>query len=1085
MKAAALHLWGLAAARAAAGMLLAAAWVPAAAGAAAPAATAASAASAATATIPLRHELLDDFRHPARWQATASDQVHAALRTDPRDASLCLDYDFAGHSGFAVMRRVLPMAWPAHFELQLRLKGAGATNDVQIKLVDASGDNVWWVNRPNLALPAALTPMKFKQRHFSFAWGPGTDRTLKTTQFIEFVVAAGRDGGRGSLCVAQLTLAERAPDLQPWPEPVLRQAPGLLELDFGLVREFNGLALRWPAAVRRVDYEVLASDDGRHWRSLRRVDGSDGGLDALYLPESEARHLRVQVNAPSRAQSGAQPGAHAAAPSPAQAGAHSGSQARAQAPARGRGPLPLPTLELRNAQQWPDFNAVLAELAQDAPRGALPRAFLGQQNYWALVGVDGGGARSALLSEDGAIEIGRGGFSVEPALQLDDGRTLSWADVQVTQTLRDGYLPLPAVHWRHADFSLDIEAAADGTPEAPQALARYTVTNLSERPRDFVLLLALRPWQVNPPQQFLATPGGASPVRELQWQDDVLAVNGRRMLRPSEAPQSVQALPFDGGLGLDALQAGAALGELKDAQQAASALLRFAFTLRAGEKRTLGWAAPLGTQAAPDEVDAATLDLRYARAAEAWRERLNRVTLGLPATAQAIADTLRSALAQILISRDGPALKPGTRSYARSWVRDGAMMAAGLLRLGEADAARDFVDWFAGFVFASGKVPCCVDARGADPVAENDSHGQYLYAVAEVWRHTHDNAFLARHWPTVQKVLTYQEGLRLSERGPRNHEPERAHLFGLLPPSISHEGYSDKPAYAYWDDFWALRGYKDAVAIALVLGHDATALQWAAWAEEFERELGASITAAAAHHGLEFIPGAADRGDFDATSTTIALNPVQANLPPALLHATFERYWQQAQARAEGRLAWKDYTPYELRNVGALARLGQGRRAHALLDFFMRDRRPQGWKQWAEVVRPGYRERGFIGDLPHAWVASDYIRSALDLFAYEREADASVVIGAGWQADWLASGLALRGLSTAYGVLSYRLDRVAGGWRFALLRALPGARGGLRLRWPEGAARPRAMQGGRTLSWNADGELLLPATPLTLDLIAE
>ena len=31
-------------------------------------------------------------------------------------------------------------------------------------------------------------------------------------------------------------------------------------------------------------------------------------------------------------------------------------------------------------------------------------------------------------------------------------------------------------------------------------------------------MLALRPWQVNPPQQFLSTQGGVSPVRRLRWQ---------------------------------------------------------------------------------------------------------------------------------------------------------------------------------------------------------------------------------------------------------------------------------------------------------------------------------------------------------------------------------------------------------------------------------------------------------------------------------------------------------------------------------------------------------------------------------------
>ena len=39
-------------------------------------------------------------------------------------------------------------------------------------------------------------------------------------------------------------------------------------------------------------------------------------------------------------------------------------------------------------------------------------------------------------------------------------------------------------------------------------------------------------------------------------------------------------------------------------------------------------------------------------------------------------------------------------------------------------------------------------------------------------------------------------------------------FYGLLPQSISHEGYSAKPMHSYWDDFFALRGFKDAAFIA-------------------------------------------------------------------------------------------------------------------------------------------------------------------------------------------------------------------------------------------------------------------------------
>jgi hypothetical protein len=439
----------------------------------------------------------------------------------------------------------------------------------------------------------------------------------------------------------------------------------------------------------------------------------------------------------------------------------------------------------------------------------------------------------------------------------------------------------------------------------------------------------------------------------------------------------------------------------------------------------------------------------------------------------------------MLMSRDGPALQPGTRSYARSWVRDGAMMVAGLLRLGEVDAAREFTDWFAGHIFASGKVPCCVDQRGADPVVENDSQGQYLYAVAEVLRHTGDNAWAAKHWPTVQRVVGWMEALRQSERTAANREPDRAHLFGLMPPSISHEGYSDKAAYSYWDDFWALRGYKDAVQLAQRLGHGEQAAQWAAWRDSFEGELAASIEATAQRWQITHIAGAADRGDFDATSTTMALNPAQAALPRARLEATFERYWQEMSARGEGRRPYKDYTPYELRNVGALAQLGWPGRAHTMLDFFFKDQRPQGWNQWAEVVLPDAREPRFLGDMPHAWVSSDYIRSVLDLFVLEQEREGALLLGAGLRSDWLQQGdVVLRGLSTPHGPLDWSLVRNPQGWRLALPSALRDLPGGVTLAWPEGLALPRALHEGQGLAWQGR-QLRLPVPPFNVELLRE
>jgi hypothetical protein len=74
-------------------------------------------------------------------------------------------------------------------------------------------------------------------------------------------------------------------------------------------------------------------------------------------------------------------------------------------------------------------NAFVRALAKDARRGCYPRAFLDEQSYWTIVGTDADSEES-LLSEDGALEVRKGGFSIEPFIRIRDA-TLTWADVDL------------------------------------------------------------------------------------------------------------------------------------------------------------------------------------------------------------------------------------------------------------------------------------------------------------------------------------------------------------------------------------------------------------------------------------------------------------------------------------------------------------------------------------------------------------------------------------------------------------------------------------------------------------------------------
>ena len=315
------------------------------------------------------------------------------------------------------------------------------------------------------------------------------------------------------------------------------------------------------------------------------------------------------------------------------------------------------------------------------------------------------------------------------------------------------------------------------------------------------------------------------------------------------------------------------------------------------------------------------------------------------------------------------------------------------------------------------------------------------------------------------------EKLRLSERTEANRALNPA-FYGMMPASISHEGYSAKPMHSYWDNFWALRGYKDAVEVAQWLGKAEDAKRFAVSRDQFREDLQDSLQAAAKLHGIDFLPGSAELGDFDATSTTIALAPggEQGRLPKDLLDNTFERYWREFEQRRDGKREWKDYTPYEWRNVAAFVRLGWRERAWEAVQFFFKDRVPQPWNQWAEVVSRTPRKPFFVGDLPHAWVASDFVRSALDMFAYTREIDDSIVLAAGIPADWLeGKGIAIRDLRTPNGKLGYSLRRTGGKLALRVERGIEvaGGRPGVAValclgaRQGHGQRQARAMEGRR------------------------
>jgi len=140
--------------------------------------------------------LLDAFESVKDWRATPSDGVSLQVSTDSgfRGRAMRLDFDFHGRGGYAVVHRTFNFTVPANYEFSFRIRGDAPANTLEFKLIDPSGDNVWWSNQPAFEFPRAWTEVVRKKRQIMFAWGPKGGGELARVAAIEFSITAGTGG---------------------------------------------------------------------------------------------------------------------------------------------------------------------------------------------------------------------------------------------------------------------------------------------------------------------------------------------------------------------------------------------------------------------------------------------------------------------------------------------------------------------------------------------------------------------------------------------------------------------------------------------------------------------------------------------------------------------------------------------------------------------------------------------------------------------------------------------------------------------------------------------------------------------------
>jgi len=657
------------------------------------------------------------------------------------------------------------------------------------------------------------------------------------------------------------------------------------------------------------------------------------------------------------------------------------------------------------------------------------------------------------------VELEKGKFSVEPIL-ISKGKLYNWHNVAVSQTMGNDPNPenftfLPGVDWKMDHLKLSTEITSNGEANVNSNLyIKYTLINTSDEEQNVDFLLLIRPFQVNPYYQNLNLEGGVGKIENIKALNDQSVLVDNKTIYTSLPFQQFSAFTLKDGNVVQLLKNNHFNNKanVTDTQKLATGVMQYSLTLQAQETKVFYLKSPFhNTISTLNDITNAAMQKDFNQGVEYWKTRTNHIKFNLPASADKIIDTYKSQLVYILINRDKAGIQPGSRSYERSWIRDGSLTSSALMKSGIVPEIKDYIDWYSGFLYEDGKVPCVVDKRGPDPVPENDSHGQFIYAIKEYYNFTKNVNFLKEKNEKVLKAVSYIEkliALRSTDHYKNGNDSIRAQ-YGLVPESISHEGYSAKPMHSYWDDFFTIKGLKDAVEIQKLLGNKEEEIRIAKLRDTFTVNLYNSINLAMKNHNIDYIPGCAELGDFDATSTTVALTPVNefANLPQPQIYNTFEKYYDYFVKRKNNTIDWVNYTPYENRVIGSFIMLNEPEKAHELIEFFLNDLKPKAWNHWSEVVWKDERFPGYVGDMPHTWVGSDFVNAIRSMFVYENEMDESLVLAAALYQDWIDNpkGMSVENLPTYYGEVSYSIKKDGNKYTFDITGDLKLPKNGLKI----------------------------------------
>ncbi|MDO9547567.1 MAG: hypothetical protein Q7J65_01205, partial [Candidatus Marinimicrobia bacterium] len=481
----------------------------------------------------------DSFEDISIWNMIHSEDVEITLTTEQdveNRTLLRLDYNFKSGAGYCGIGRKAIIDYPENYRFRFGLQGTGSSNNLEFKLIDETGENVWWKIVRNLSLPAERKEFVARKREIEFAWGPIHDHTLWRSTEIQLIISSA-EGGSGTLWIDNLVLES----YQTLPinkiQPIVKlngkeennhgffdqkrescrkkmfSRSEKVEIDLCGNVELGGMVIYWdPVCVDGI-YQLRFSENGENWTPTLSDGIDQTGVSWIRLTDMDTRYIQLELKKP-----------------------------------RVSARMGIQEIEYIAPEKAADMNSWLKNRVERAKYGDYPRYMFNQASYWTVIGnVDDD--REVLMNTDGQVETGNRGFLLEPVVIMNS-KIVTWADVVTEQTLEGQYLPIPTVIWHHPEFMMEETALISGNPGESQLFIRYVFTPQKVSTSKCQMAVVGRPFQVNPDYQSLGYPGGFVPVYSIESNGNILNVNETRRIDLMQGADCIRLFDNHDGIGL-------------------------------------------------------------------------------------------------------------------------------------------------------------------------------------------------------------------------------------------------------------------------------------------------------------------------------------------------------------------------------------------------------------------------------------------------------------------------------------------------------------------------------------------------------